>query len=66
VAVTPDGRRALSASWDHTLKLWDLHSGAVLTTFHCDGPANCCACADNHRIVAGDFAGRVYFLSLEE
>jgi WD40 repeat protein len=24
VAVTPDGRRAVSASADHTLKVWDL------------------------------------------
>lgn len=28
VATTPDGRRAVSASDDHTLKVWDLESGA--------------------------------------
>lgn len=31
-AVTPDGKRALSASANQTLKLWDLNSGAELRT----------------------------------
>ena len=29
VAVTPDGKRAVSASWDKTLKVWDLETGRV-------------------------------------
>jgi WD40 repeat protein len=32
VAVTPDGRRAVSASWDKTLKVWDLETGRTLRT----------------------------------
>ncbi len=32
MAVTPDGRRALSTSWDNTLKVWDLDSGKELLT----------------------------------
>ena len=32
VALTPDGRRAVSASDDHTLRLWDLESGQCLRT----------------------------------
>ena len=32
VAITPDGFRAVSASWDNTLKLWDLQTGRELAT----------------------------------
>jgi WD40 repeat protein len=32
VAVTPDGQRAVSASLDKTLKVWDLATGRVLRT----------------------------------
>ena len=32
MAVTPDGRRAVSASDDRTLKVWDLASGTELRT----------------------------------
>jgi hypothetical protein len=33
VAVTPDGRFALSGSTDHSLRLWELATGACLRTF---------------------------------
>jgi hypothetical protein len=32
VAVTADGRQAISASWDCTLKVWDLGSGKLVRT----------------------------------
>ena len=34
IVVTPDGRCAISASWDKTLKVWDLESGGELRTLH--------------------------------
>ena len=34
MAVTPDGQRAVSASADSTLKVWDLSSGRELRTLH--------------------------------
>ena len=32
VALTPDGKRAVSASWDSTLKVWNLEQGSELHT----------------------------------
>ncbi|AFY83562.1 WD40 repeat domain-containing protein [Oscillatoria acuminata] len=32
VAIAPDGKRAVSASRDETLKLWDLETGTELAT----------------------------------
>ena len=35
VAVTPDGKRAVSASVDGKLKVWNLDSGCALRTLEC-------------------------------
>jgi len=43
VAITPDGRQAVSGAWDETLKVWDLASGAVVATFTADAPLFACA-----------------------
>ncbi len=66
VAVTADGKRAVSASGDKTLKVWDLETGMLLATFHCDASALCCTFAGNQKIVAGDDGGHLHFLQLEE
>ena len=66
VAVTPDGQRAVSASRDKTLRVWDLQTGLLIATFHCETVAGCCAFVDNHRILLGDYGGRLYLLSLEQ
>jgi WD40 repeat protein len=66
VGVTADGKRVVSGSDDHTVRVWDLQTGLLVVTFQCDGDATCCAFADERLIIAGDAAGRVYTLSLEE
>ena len=67
MAVTADRQRAVSASNDYTLNIWDLEAGDVLATFTCDRGARCCAFSDALKlIVAGDAGGYVHFLRLEE
>ena len=65
MAVTADGRRALSASDDKTLKMWDLETGLVLAAFTCDAAVRCVSIG-MRMIAAGDDLGRVHFLSLHE
>jgi WD40 repeat protein len=65
VAVTADGRRAVSASWDNTLKVWDLDSGTVIAGFTCDGPAVCCTFVGSAEIFGGDLVGRIFWLKVE-
>ena len=67
VALSRDGRLAISASEDKTLKVWDLETGKVLATFTWDGAALCCAYSDVLKlIVAGDAGGHLHFIRLEE
>ncbi len=55
VAVTPDGRWAVSGSWDKTLRVWDLESGAVLATLrgHSEAVRAVAVTPDGRRAVSG-------------
>ena len=70
IAVTPDGRRAVSISKDRTLKIWKLDSGAPLATAILDEVPQCLAVAagdlDRTGIVAGGQAGGIYVLEYVE
>jgi WD40 repeat protein len=66
VAVTADGKRAISGSDDNTLKLWNLETGEVIASFTGESSIYCCAVTpDGVTIVAGKASGRVHFLRLE-
>ena len=65
VAVSPDGQRAVSASSDQTLKVWDLGSGVELMSFTADAPLYSCAVSPNGKvIIAGDQNGGIHYLRL--
>ena len=66
VAIAPDGKIAISASYDSTLKIWDLLTGKEVASFSGEGAFDCFAFApDGVTVVAGDRSGRVHFLRLE-
>jgi hypothetical protein len=66
VAVTPDGKRAVSASWDKTLKMWGLESGRALRTLegHSDNVYGVAVTPDGKRAVSasGDKTLKVWDL----
>ena len=57
VAMSFDGRRVVSGSYDHTLKVWDLESGRVLATLtgHTDSVAAVAVTPDGRRTVSGSW-----------
>jgi WD40 repeat protein len=65
VAVTPDGAQAVSASYDATVRVWDLARGTSLASFTADTPMTSCAAAGRRGVVAGAADGRVHVLRLE-
>jgi WD40 repeat protein len=62
----PNGKLAVSGSWDKTLKVWDLESGEVIANFIGESELDAVAIApDGLTIIAGEHSGRLHFLRLE-
>ena len=57
MALTADGRFAVSASFDKTLKMWDLTSGLAVAMLETPAPISCCAVASERLLLAGDATG---------
>ena len=55
VALHADGRRAVTGSWDKTVRVWDLDTGACLRTLHghTDGVTSVALHVDGRRAVTG-------------
>jgi hypothetical protein len=69
VALSSNGRHALSGSGDHTLRWWDVQQGRCISMFTWDyAIASLSMCSqvssDRIRFVAGDDQGNVLFFEL--
>ncbi len=53
--ISPDGKFVLSASWDKTIKLWEVNSGKLIRTFegHLDKVNTICFSQDGKNIFSG-------------
>ncbi|HEV3443197.1 MAG TPA: sigma-70 family RNA polymerase sigma factor [Gemmataceae bacterium] len=67
VAVSPDGRRALSSSFDTTVRLWDLKTGNTIRVFqgHAGSVEGVAFSPDGKRAVSGSVDGSVIVWDLE-
>jgi WD40 repeat protein len=61
VALHADGRRAVTGSWDHTVRVWDLDTGACLRTLegHTSSVNSVALHADGRRLVTGSWDNTV-------
>src|SRR6185437_14087353 len=61
VAFRPDGERMATASFDHTIKVWDVHAGRVVRTFtgHQDKVLALAYSADGKQLASAGLDGTV-------
>lgn len=65
VAISPDGRRAASGSWDKTIRIWDLVNGTHLRTFLDNDDLAVVSFLDARHIISGSYEGNIKIWDIE-
>jgi WD40 repeat protein len=63
-AISPEGKRIVSGSWDNTIKVWDMETGILLYKFDLLGRCLTSKIGCGGRFAVGDILGFVYILKL--
>ena len=62
---SPDGKLALSTSYNKTLRLWDIETGAELSYFPNIGDQGSLAISSDNSVAVGDQINSVYLLQIK-
>ena len=65
VVISADGRRAVSGSWDETMKVWDLESGTELQTIKNNADINALTFIGLRRVVSASSDGSLKLWEIE-
>ena len=66
IAISPEGKYAVSGSYDMNLIAWDMSTGKRIATFIGESEVTACAIVPGRNIiVSGEHSGKIHILHLE-